>query len=40
MPTPKELARAYFDGLKDAYIKAGAQETWEHFASIVHGAGQ
>ena len=40
MQTPKELARAYLDGLKDAYIKAGARETWEHFASIVHGAAQ
>ena len=40
MPTPKELARAYLDGLKDAYAKAGAQETWEHFASIAHGASQ
>ena len=38
MPTPKELARAYFDGLKNAYYKQGAGEEWDHFASIIHGA--
>ena len=40
MSTSKELARAYLDGLRDAYLRVDARETWEHFASIVHGAGQ
>ena len=40
MSTPKELARAYFDGLKEAYCDLGAQEKWNHFAPIVHGASQ
>lgn len=38
--SPKELARAYFDGLKDAYCREGAQEQWDHFAAIAHGASQ
>lgn len=40
MSTAKELAKAYFDGLKDAYYEQGpeAQEEWDHFASIVQGA--
>ncbi len=38
MPTGKELARAYVDGLKEAYCQAGGQEIWDHFASIAHGA--
>ena len=37
---PKELARAYFDGLRDAYHRVGAGEKWDHFASILHGAEQ
>ena len=38
--SPKELAQAYFDGLKDAYCRENAQEMWDHFASIAHGASQ
>jgi len=36
----KELAKAYFDGLKGAYCDLGpeGQEMWDHFASIAHGA--
>lgn len=40
MLTGKELAQAYFDGLKETYYSVEAQETWDHFASIVHGASQ
>ena len=40
MSTQKELAQAYFDGLKEAYCGQGAQEKWDHFASIIHGANQ
>ena len=40
MPTPKELARTYFDGLKKAYYEYDGQETWDHFVSIVQGAKQ
>lgn len=40
MSTEKKLARAYLDGLKDAYCRAGGQETWDRFASVVHGADQ
>lgn len=40
MSTPKELARAYFDGLRDAYAEVGAEEQWDHFAAIVHGTKQ
>ena len=40
MLTGKELARAYFDGLKAAYYRYGGQEMWDRFASVVHGADQ
>lgn len=40
MSTPKELAKAYFDGLKDAYYREGGRESWDHFAAIAHGAVQ
>ena len=40
MTNPKELARAYYDGLKNAYYEQGAQEAWDHFASIACGASQ
>ena len=40
MLTGKELARAYFDGLKAAYCREGGQEMWDCFASVVHGADQ
>ena len=40
MSTAKELANAYFDGLKEVYCECGGQETWDHFASIVHGVSQ
>ena len=40
MLTGKELARAYFDGLKEAYLREGGQELWDHFTSVAHGADQ
>ena len=40
MSAAKELARAYFEGLRDAYFRAGAGDIWEHFASIARGANQ
>ena len=40
MLTGKELARTYFDGLKEAYLREGGQEIWDRFASVVHGADQ
>ena len=40
MLTGKELARAYFDGLKQAYYRYDGQEVWDEFASVVHGADQ
>ena len=40
MLTGRELARAYFDGLKAAYYRYGGQEMWDRFASVVHGADQ
>lgn len=40
MLTGKELARAYFDGLKAAYYSYDGQEIWDRFASVVHGADQ
>lgn len=40
MSTPKELAKAYFDGLKDAYHREGGREIWDRFAAVVQGAGQ
>lgn len=40
MPTSRELARAYFNGLKAAYYREGAQKQWDHFASVVQGADQ
>lgn len=32
------LAAQYLAGLKEAYIDNNAQETWEHFETIKHGA--
>ena len=42
MSTAKELAKAYFDGLKDAYYAHSpeGQEEWDHFAAIVQPASQ
>ena len=40
MSTSKELAQAYFDGLKAAYYNYDGQEVWDEFASVVHGADQ
>lgn len=40
MPTAKELAQAYYDGLKDAYYREGGQEVWDRFASVAQGASQ
>ena len=40
MLTGKELARTYFDGLKEAYLREGGQEMWDHFTSVAHGADQ
>ena len=34
----KELSRAYFDGLKQAYYRYDGQEVWDEFASVIHGA--
>ena len=40
MLTGKTLARAYFDGLKEAYLREGGQELWDHFSSVAQGANQ
>lgn len=40
MSTGIELARAYFNGLKEAYYREGGQKTWDHFASVAQGASQ
>ena len=40
MLTGKALARAYFDGLKEAYLREGGQELWDHFSSVAQGANQ
>ena len=40
MSTGKELAKAYFDGLKEAYLREGGQELWDHFSSVAQGASQ
>ena len=40
MLTGKTLARAYFDGLKEAYLREGGQELWGHFSSVAQGASQ
>ena len=40
MLTGKALARAYFDGLKEAYLREGGQELWDHFSSVAQGASQ
>ena len=40
MLTGKTLARAYFDGLKEAYLREGGQELWDHFSSVAQGASQ
>ena len=38
--SPKELAQAYFDGLRNAYAREDAQDAWERFTAIAHGASQ
>ena len=40
MSTAKALAQAYYDGLKEAYLREGGQELWNHFSSVVQGASQ
>ena len=40
MSTGKELAQAYYDGLKEAYLRESGQELWGHFSSVVQGASQ
>lgn len=40
MSTAKELANAYFDGLKEAYYSYDGREAWDEFASVIHGADQ
>ena len=40
MSTAKELAQAYFDGLKATYYNYDGQEVWDEFASVIHGADQ
>ncbi len=40
MSTGKELAKAYYDGLKEAYLRESGQELWDHFSSVVQGASQ
>ena len=40
MSTGKELAKAYYDDLKEAYLREGGQELWDHFSSVVQGASQ
>ena len=40
MSTGKELAKAYYDGLKEAYYSYDGQEVWDRFESAVRGASQ
>ncbi len=40
MSTAKELAKAYYDGLKEAYYSCDGQEVWDHFAAVAQGASQ
>ncbi|MCI8423219.1 MAG: SMI1/KNR4 family protein [Lawsonibacter sp.] len=40
MSAAKDLARAYYDGLKEAYSSCDGQEIWDHFASVAQGASQ
>ena len=40
MSTAKELAQAYFDGLKATYYNYDGQEVWDEFACVIHGANQ
>ena len=40
MSTAKELAQAYYDGLKEAYYSYDGQEVWDRFESAVRGASQ
>lgn len=40
MSTGKELAKAYYDGLKDAYYQMDGQEVWDEFAGLAQGASQ
>ena len=40
MSTAKELAQAYYDGLKEAYYSYDGQEVWDRFAGLVQGASQ
>lgn len=38
MSTAKELAKVYYDGLKEAYYREGGQEVWDEFTSVAQGA--
>lgn len=40
MSAAKELAQAYFDGLKKTYYEYGGQDAWDEFAAIAQGASQ
>lgn len=40
MSAGKELAKAYYDGLKEAYYRYDGQEVWDNFASLAQGADQ
>ena len=40
MSTGKELAKAYYDSLKDAYYQMDGQDVWDEFASLAQGASQ
>ena len=40
MSTAKELARAYWDGLRNAYYRENIGEQWEEFAAAVQGVSQ
>ena len=40
MSTGKELAKAYYDGLKEAYYSYDGQEVWDEFVSVAQGASQ
>lgn len=40
MSTGKELAKAYYDGLKEAYYSCDGQEVWDQFANLAQGADQ
>ena len=40
MSTGKELAQAYYDGLKKVYYSFDGQEAWEQFAGLAQGVSQ